>query len=162
MVSYSLKYKISIEKEYTNRNVIESGQYLESGKRLTSRNKHFHLWMQDNGDLELYMVNVGSWNVIWASMTIGSGFPPYILKLNKETNELEIHSRRNKLTWKSGVSVSKDNGYEKGGYAILKNNGDFVIYDRNNVTMWSSGTKGGEKSHKFGTGVKHGGKFFSH
>ena len=115
--------------------------------------------MQDSGDLELYVVHGGTWNVIWASMTIGSGLPPYKLKLNKKTNELEIHSRNNKLIWKSGVSVSKDNGYEKGGYAILKNNGDFVIYDRNNVTMWSSGTKDGEKSNRFGTGVKHGGTF---
>ena len=105
------------------------------------------------------MVHGGSWNIIWASMTIGSGFPPYKLKLNKKTNELEIHSSHNKSTWKSGVTVSTDNGYKKGGFAILKNNGDFVIYDKNNVTMWSSGTKGGVKSHKFGTGVKHGGKF---
>ena len=117
--------------------------------------------MQDDGDLELYVVHGGTWNVIWASLTIGSGFGPYKLKLNKNTNELEIHASHNETTWKSGVSVSIENGYKRGGYAILENNGDFVIYDGNNITMWSSGTKGGGKSNKFGIGVKHGGKLFS-
>ena len=157
-----MKYKISIEKVYTFQNVIEPGQFLESGKSLTSKNKHYHLWVQDNGDLELYFVHGGSWNVIWASQTVGSGFAPYKLNLNKNTNELEIHDRKNTITWKSGVSVSIENGYKKGGFAIVENNGDFVIYDGNNITMWSSGTKGGGKSQNFGTGVNHGGKLFFH
>ena len=131
-----------------------------SGERLASKNNHFHLWMENNGNVELHRYNRGDWNVIWASQSNVSGSPPYKLYLNKETNELEVHDTHNKITWKSGVSASSENTFKKGGHAILKNNGDFVVHDRKNVTMWSSGTKGGKKSEAFGTGIRHEGKFF--
>ena len=132
-------------------------------KRLASKNDHFHLWMQKDGNLELHKKlhnnHRGNWEVIWASRTTGAGRPPYRLDLNENTNELEIHDSYDNFVWKSSVSVSNRNNFVNGGYAILENNGNFVVYDGKNTTMWSTGTKGGHKSPAFGSGIKHEGRF---
>lgn len=131
-----------------------------NSNKLASENRHFHLWMQKDGNLELHKYNRGDWIVIWASRTTGSGSSPYKLYLNERTNELEIHDKHNKVIWKSGVSVSNRNNFMPGGQAILERDGNFVVYDGKSTIMWSTGTENGNKSPAFGTGIRYQGKFY--
>ena len=111
--------------------------------------------MQTNGNLELHKRQIDEWRIIWASRTSGAGDPPYLLGLKQSNNKLKICDRHYNITWKSDSSNAKTNKWTPGGYAILQNDGNFVIYDGKNRTVWSTGTSGGNKSTAFGTGILH-------
>ena len=133
---------------------------LANGKMLSSLNGHYHLWMQPDGDLELYKKendNKGSnRKVIWASRTTGAGDPPYNLMLLRFSNQLVVEDGGSNIIWSTGTKVSNNNNWTAGGYAIIQENGNFVLYDGSNRTMWTSDTVDGKKSSVFGSGKIHG------
>ena len=133
---------------------------LANGKMLSSLNGHYHLWMQPDGDLELYKKendNKGSSRkVIWASRTTGAGDPPYNLMLLRFSNQLVVEDGGSNIIWSTGTKVSNNNNWTAGGYAIIQENGNFVLYDGSNRTMWTSDTVDGKKSSVFGSGKIHG------
>ena len=127
---------------------------LANGKMLSSLNGHYHLWMQPDGDLELYKKendNKGSnRKVIWASRTTGAGDPPYNLMLLRFSNQLVVEDGGSNIIWSTGTKVSNNNNWTAGGYAIIQENGNFVLYDGSNRTMWTSDTVDGKKSSTLG------------
>ena len=115
--------------------------------------------MQMNGNLELQKKQIDNWRIIWTSRTSGAGDPPYLLVFNQSNNQLRIRDKHHNVTWQSEVFANKTNDRTQGGYAILQDDGNFVVYDGRNRTMWSTGTSGGNKSSWFGTGILHDGIF---
>ena len=135
---------------------------LANGKMLSSLNGNYHLWMQPDGDLELYKKENdkkgSNRKVIWASRTTGAGDPPYTLLLARFSNQLVVEDSGSNIIWSTGTKVSKNNNWIAGGYANIQENGNFVVYDGRNRTMWTSDTVDGKKSSVFGTGKIHGGE----
>jgi len=114
--------------------------------------------IQPNGDLELLKKQVDTWGIIWTSRTSGEGDPPYLLDFKQSNNQLRVCDKHYNVTWQSEVYANKTNNWARGGYAILQEDGNFVVYDGRNRTMWSTGTSGGNKSSSFGTGIIHNGR----
>ena len=129
---------------------------------LSSLNGNYHLWMQPDGDLELYKKENdkkgSNRKVIWASRTTGAGDSPYTLLLARFSNQLVVEDSGSNIIWSTGTKVSKNNNWIAGGYANIQENGNFVVYDGRNRTMWTSDTVDGKKSSVFGTGKIHGGE----
>ena len=73
-------------------------------------------------------------------------------------NQLKICDKHYNVIWQSEVHTNKTNNWEQGGYAILQDDGNFVVYDGRNRTVWSTGTSGGNKTSSFGTGITHAGR----
>ena len=135
------------------------GQKMANDEMISSLNGKYHLLIQPDGDLELHKKKNkkkdSKWKVIWASRTTGAGDPPYTLLLVKFSNELVVKDSGSNIIWSSGTKVSSNNNWIAGGHATMKENGDFVLYDGNGRTMWSSDTVDGKKSSTFGSGKIH-------
>ena len=152
----------NLERKVEIKSTLLSGEMLSNGKMLSSLNGHYHLWMQPDGDLELYKKENdkkgSNRKVIWASRTTGAGDPPYTLLLvsTRLLNQLVIEDGGSNIIWSTGTKVSNNNKWIAGGYATIQENGNFVLYDGRNKTMWTSDTVDGKKSSVFGTGKIHG------
>ena len=155
-ILFDLETKVEIK------STLFSGEMLANGKMLSSLNGNYHLWMQPDGDLELYKKENdkkgSNRKVIWASRTTGAGDSPYTLLLARFSNQLVVEDSGSNIIWSTGTKVSKNNNWIAGGYANIQENGNFVVYDGRNRTMWTSDTVDGKKSSVFGTGKIHGGE----
>ena len=101
--------------------------------------------MQKDGDLELHKNIQGNWKAIWASRTTAKGDEPYKLYLNETNLQLEIHDHNNDVVWNSNNPIPNGNDAMHEGRAVLENNGNFVVYDRQNSIVWSTRTTGTRK-----------------
>ena len=139
---------------------------MSNGEILSSLNGKYHISIQPDGDLELHKIKnrkkKSKWKVIWASRTTGAGDPPYVFSLLKSSNQLVVEDRVSNIIWSSGTKVSSSNNWIAGGHATMEENGDFVLYDGNGRTMWSSDTVHGKKSSAFGSGKIHLGTPYYH
>ena len=100
---------------------------LQMNQSLRSANGIFHLTMQDDGNLVLY---VGG-KAYWATNTAGNkGAQAYM----QDDGNLVVYGPWRKVLWASGSS-----GTGK-GKLVMQNDGNLVIYNPSGKAVWASGT----------------------
>ena len=116
---------------------------------LKSPNGQYRVYMQGNGDVVLYKC-VDGYQPLWKSNT-RKNYPaePYRLCMDRN-DKLVAYDRYDRKVWDN--QVGSKNGWASGGRAKIRNDGNFVVYDKNWKTMWHSGTRGGKQSSSYGTG----------
>ena len=148
-----------LDKEVKIKNMLLGGEKMSNDEMISSLNGKYHFSIQPDGNLELQKKKNrkkdSKWKVIWASRTTGAGDPPYTLLIVKFSNELVVKDSGSNIIWSSGTKVSSNNNWIAGGHATMEENGNFVLYDGNGRTMWSSDTVDGKKSSLFGSGKIH-------
>ena len=125
---------------------------LGNDQMLMSSNSLYQVRMQNDGNLVLYK---GS-DAIWWSNTVGQGQSPYKLVMHRADNHMVMYDKDSKVVWGTGAFLGKS--FKDGaaqGYAIIQDDGNFVVYDGNGEVMWESQTSGGNKSSKLGSGKAH-------
>ena len=83
-------------------------------------------------------------DAIWAAGTRGKGTAPWKLKLQDWDLHLVLYDKNSNAQWATGVYKGK-NGNEwgiNGGYLLVQDDGNLVLYDSNNKKMWESETSG--------------------
>ena len=155
-----------LDREFKIKNMLLGGEKMSNDEMISSLNGKYHFSIQPDGNLELHKKKNrkkdSKWKVIWGSRTTGAGDPPYTLLLVKFSNELVVKDSGSNIIWSSGTKVSSNNNWIAGGHATMEENGNFVLYDGNGRTMWSSDTVDGEKSSAFGSGKMHLGIHYLH
>ena len=114
-----------------------------------SSNGLYQARMQSDGNLVVYKGN----DAIWASNTVGKGNAPYTMSLQGLDNHMVVYDKDLKFVWGTGAYFDKmNNNVVDGGYAIMQDDGNFVVYNGNGDPLWNSGTTGGQSSDKWGSG----------
>ena len=118
--------------------------------------------MQEDGNLVLYKCfnsncpdSTGKRD-IWASNTHGKGHPPYSLVIQRD-NVLVIYDTNKNPIWWNNLTIPHervDFQWNANAYAVLLDDGNFVVYDDQQRLMWDTGTYDGEKG-VYGSGRKH-------
>ena len=130
--------------------MIQSGEDLQSGDELTSSSKEYVLRLNTDGTLLLYKGE----DLLWTSGAKNIGSAPYKLSMQKD-NHLILRNNDSVEVWATGVYIGRDgNAWEKGGYAILQDDGNFVVYDGNGIAMWDTQTYDGQKNVLDGHGKR--------
>ena len=82
---------------------------------------------------------------IWESGTSGKERGPFNLAIQHD-NRLVITDKNSKPIWWNNVSFGRyGTQWAQGAYAILQNNGNFVIYDGRHQALWDTATYDGKK-----------------
>ena len=137
-------------------NELHAKEALESGQKLSSPNGYYVLSMQPDGNLVLYKRSCyeGCWVAIWASQTTGKGSSPYKLKMQGSDNHLLIRDTEKTAIWATNVFIADHSPWKEGGFAVLQDDGNFVVYDGDKTPMWDTATVGGNNGI-YGSGQKY-------
>lgn len=101
---------------------------LKSGKQLESKNGQNKLRLQNNGNLELACGK----NLLWSTDTKSDDVD--FLYFSKTGNNLLLRGKSNSTMWKA-----KFNGLAE--KLILQDDGNLVLYDKNEKIVWATKTK---------------------
>ena len=95
---------------------------------LKSPNGQYRVYMQGNGDVVLYKC-VDGYQPLWKSNT-RKNYPaePYRLCMDRN-DKLVAYDRYDRKVWDN--QVGSKNGWASGGRAKIRNDGNFVVYDKN-------------------------------
>ena len=135
-------------------NELHANEALETGQKLSSTNGNYVLNMQPDGNLVLYKKDTSGWVALWASQTTGKGTLPYKLIMQGSDNHLLIRDTEKTAIWATNVFIADYSPWKEGGFAVLQDDGNFVVYDGNKTPMWATATVGGNKGI-YGGGQKH-------
>ena len=162
----SLNYICSLANNYFigTRSVLQTDEVLKSGDFLMSKNRKYVLLLQEDGNLVLYKCfnancpNSSGKRDIWASNTYGKGNPPYSLVIQRD-NVLVIYDTNKHPIWWNSLTILDRNErvtfqWTSNAYAVLLDDGNFVVYDSQQRLMWDTATYDGEKG-VYGSGRKH-------
>ena len=135
-------------------NELHVNEAIESGQKLSSTNGNYVLVMQQDGNLVIYKKETSGWAAIWASQTAGKGTSPYKLVMQGGDNHLLIRDAEKTAIWSTKVLIADHSPWKEGGFAVLQDDGNFVVYDGYKSPMWDTATEGGYKG-VYGTGRKY-------
>lgn len=122
----SIRYLVSMNFRYMDR--LQPNQQLNINDQLVSNNERVNLNMQSNGNLVLYRTHFGQ--ALWASNTC----LPVDHVIMREDGVLSTCSPEGESYWETGTSGHPDS------WAVLQDDGNFVIYDTTNNQLWTSNT----------------------
>ena len=109
-------------------NRLESGDSLNVGDELVTREGWARLVLESNGNLVLYRTQVA--RQLWTSNTAGKGVTSVTMEAN---GDLVADSPQGKL------SISGTDG-NPGAHAVLRDDANFVVYDTLENPLWETGT----------------------
>lgn len=127
---------------YIGRDYLLSGSpdlnYLNRGQYLLSSNGIYELNMQHDGNLVVYKMENGIRRPLWATGTNGaSEYTRGYFCFQQDSGCLDVFNFQVNLLWSSQSTQNP-------GYApyklIMQNDGNLVIYNKNNVPVWASNT----------------------
>ena len=132
-----------------------SGNALNTGQWLASNNGIYGIKMKNDGNMILYKGNIK----LWASNTNGYRNGPFQLRMQTD-NHLVLWDVSCNAIWATHGYLHGDNDWKRGAYAIIQNDGNFVVYDGNDKIMWSTNTVGGNISNIWIQDNFNSGKFY--
>ncbi|MEU9097088.1 FG-GAP-like repeat-containing protein [Streptomyces sp. NPDC048361] len=112
---------------------IPAGTTLASGKSFTSRSAK--LTMQTDGNL---VITSNADKVLWSTKT--SGNPGATAAMNTDGNLRVYTADGTTKLWGTDLDATKTPGLTAGGYALLQDRGNLVVYNIKSQALWSSGT----------------------
>ncbi len=105
---------------------LKPGWRLSTGESLFSALAGFRLTMQEDGNLVLYVID-------------DMKLPPDILHvLSGAPDALKLYA---KPLWSTGTHVPKE-GKSRGSYCVMEEDGNFVVYDKDQHVVFETGTGG--------------------
>ena len=132
------------------KSVLQNGEELQGGSELSSSSKEYVLRLTIDGRLLLYKGT----NLLWGTRKGYIGRSHFKLKMGRD-NHLVLSNDYSEEFWATGVYIGNEgNNWEKGGYAVLQDDGNFVVYDGNRTAMWDTQTYDGQKKGLDGIGKK--------
>ena len=111
-------------------NVMRAGERLTSGEQLISADGHYSVVQRADGNLVIY--DRTTMIPLWANARAGSGNSTKLAL----SGGLTTYSSSGSVQWKSAPTRSK------ALRAAIRNDGRFVLLDKNGTVIWSSATSG--------------------
>ena len=136
-----------------SKDTLKAGERLRGGESLTSKNDQFFVTMQTDGNLVVYIRGSGADNYpIWASKTNKACCGGFSLSMQSDNNLVVYSSKKQSnggAVWATGALCKG-----KPAYAVMQNDGNFVVYASDRTAIWASGTYLGRKSKHSGSGQR--------
>jgi hypothetical protein len=125
-------------------NIMDMGQMLLSGEKMTSRNGAHSLEVTADGNM---VVTHKSGNTVWSSGTTGHGTGTRLVM--QDDGHLVLYNKQGAALWASGTHSSRDPKYDERAWKpvrmILRDNGSIELISAAKQVVWSSASSKGER-----------------
>ena len=109
---------------------LPSGYYFGADNGLVSRNGNYVVVLQTDGNVVLYRY---PGTAMWQTRTYGTPSPGDNVMLMADDGNLVVLDVNNVVRWQSGTAGNP------GAFAVLQNDGNFVVYTAGGRPLWGTG-----------------------
>ncbi|HOV42212.1 MAG TPA: hypothetical protein PLM59_10490, partial [Oscillospiraceae bacterium] len=128
----ALSYPITVKAEAGNY-YLSMGEYLSSGKRITSQNGKYFAIMQTDGNFVIYQSDTQK--ALWHTNTYGGNYTSYRAMMQTDGNFVVYGIKNGAMTalWNAGTHV-----YGSGTYRLELGDDSVLRVKKNGNTVWNS------------------------